>query len=346
MHMRSRILPVTAVSLLLTGLLASCGSDDGEDSRTYRELTQERDALVAELDETKAELDDVDDQLAVAEARRADAEALNVAAESITADLAAFLVLDVMNRVGMERGDAECVSDAFVADENVRQAYLLLLDSEQAEADQDAAAAAYDEVAAVLEDCGLELADPDEVESEAASVDLGEVLGEVEVAGAVLPQYVDNEPDAAVGIAAPVVSGADYDGAPVRIDAATDGPTMVIVLAHWCPYCNDEIPKLNQLRDEGRVPEGVNIVAVSSAVNPEAPNYPPDTWIDDVDWTFPVLADGVDSDAGVFIGSNAYGVAGVPFVTLIDSNGDVLARWSGGRDIETLATALETLAAS
>jgi cytochrome c biogenesis protein CcmG/thiol:disulfide interchange protein DsbE len=173
-----------------------------------------------------------------------------------------------------------------------------------------------------------------------------DMIGPVEVVGDRLPALPRDGAagDEAVGLAAPVIVGVDYDGSTVRIDPATEGPTMVVFLAHWCPHCNAEIPRLNELRDEERFPEGLNIVAVSTAINPGQPNYPPDEWLVEKDWTYPVIADGFDLDAGVFIAADAYGVNGFPFVTLVDGDGVVTQRWSGEREpdevIETIESSL------
>ena len=159
--------------------------------------------------------------------------------------------------------------------------------------------------------------------------------GPLEVRGDTLPGLGDATPaeDPAVGMTAPVLIGEDYDGNTVRVDAATDGPTMVVFLAHWCPHCNNEIPRLNQLRDEGAFPAGLNIVAVSTALDPTRPNFPPSQWLVDKDWTFPAIADGIDVNAEPpFLGAGAYGVDGFPFTTLIDGDGKVVARWSGERE--------------
>src|SRR5690606_6556929 len=59
---------------------------------------------------------------------------------------------------------------------------------------------------------------------------------------------------------APIVEGYDYGGDVVTIDPASDGPTMVVLLAHWCPHCNNEIPVLNAWRDSGEMPEVLNVV--------------------------------------------------------------------------------------
>jgi hypothetical protein len=67
---------------------------------------------------------------------------------------------------------------------------------------------------------------------------------------------------ASVGEVAPVVSGMDYTGDAVTIDAAEDGPTMVVLLAHWCPHCSTEISRLNEWRNAGQVPDDLNIVGI------------------------------------------------------------------------------------
>ncbi len=159
-------------------------------------------------------------------------------------------------------------------------------------------------------------------------------IGPVDVVGESLPllDTIDVVDDPAVGTPAPVLIGEAYDGSTVRIDATASGPTMVVFLAHWCPHCNDEIPRINQLRDEGRFPDGLNIVAVATASNPGRPNFPPAEWLEEKDWTYPAMADGIDTTRETFIAAEAFGVSGFPFVTLVDANGDVAARWSGGRE--------------
>ncbi|MEO6570828.1 MAG: TlpA disulfide reductase family protein [Ilumatobacteraceae bacterium] len=126
--------------------------------------------------------------------------------------------------------------------------------------------------------------------------------------------------------------GAAFDGTPIRVDPAVNGPTMLVFLAHWCPHCNDEMPRLNDLRDAGRFPVDLNIVAVSTAVDPSRPNFPPSQWVVDKDWTYPTIADGIDVQREELIAATAYGLSGFPFVTLIDGQGVVRARWSGERE--------------
>src|SRR5690606_11198761 len=132
---------------------------------------------------------------------------------------------------------------------------------------------------------------------------------------------IDRDPGR--GLTAPSLVGLGYDGQPVRIDAAIDGPTMVVFLAHWCPHCNAAVPRLIELRDAGRFPEWLNIVAVATASDPQRPNFPPGDWLAREGWTWPALADGVDLDAGSWVGATAFGVDGFPFIALLDDDGKV-----------------------
>jgi thiol-disulfide isomerase/thioredoxin len=171
---------------------------------------------------------------------------------------------------------------------------------------------------------------------------LGEI-GALDVAGAALPEFDgDTAADPAIGSAAPVLVGADFAGNPVRADAATDGPTMLVFLAHWCPHCNAEVPVINGMRDAGSFPDDLNIIAVSTGVSPDRPNFPPSEWINDVDWTYPVIVDGFDMAAGSFIGTSAYGLNGFPFLVLIDADGNVAARWSGESSSDEISQNIAT----
>ncbi len=183
------------------------------------------------------------------------------------------------------------------------------------------------------------------------SPDLPEILegevGPTEVIGDPLPPHASSltdpiEADAAIGMEAPVIVGEDFDGSPVRISAVANGPTMVVFLAHWCGHCNAEIPEINRLRDEGRIPDGLNIVGVSTSLQPGQPNFPPSRWLEDKDWTYPVIADGVDMERSEFIATTAFGVTGFPFVTLIGGDGTVAARWSGERGADQFLALIQT----
>ena len=166
-------------------------------------------------------------------------------------------------------------------------------------------------------------------------------VGPVAIVGDRVPEFPrEGGDDDAVGMIAPVLVGETMDGEPIRIDASIDGPTWVVFLAHWCPHCNEEIPVINELRDEGRIPAGVNVVAISTAYNPGRPNWPPDEWLEDMDWTYPAVNDGIDTVEETYIAASEFGIGGFPFSMLVDGDGVITARWSGERDADELVSLL------
>jgi thiol-disulfide isomerase/thioredoxin len=155
----------------------------------------------------------------------------------------------------------------------------------------------------------------------------------IEVAGDNIPT-LDNtvSPDPAIGMALPTIDGQSFDGTPVSIGGASDGPTMVVYLAHWCPHCNDEIPELIELNNRDGVPADMRVVGVSTGVDNSAPNYPPSEWLQDKGWPWEAMADDADSMAFVLSGGS-----GFPYLVILDADGNVLARDSGEKSAEDLA---------
>lgn len=170
-------------------------------------------------------------------------------------------------------------------------------------------------------------------------------VGPVDVLGDPLLPLVSDVDDPSLGQQVPVLVGIDLEGRPIRIDPANDGPTMLVFVAHWCPHCNDEIPKLNRMRSFAQFPDGLNVVAVSTAVGPDRPNWPPDEWLrDDLNWKYPTMLDGIDMETESFVAATAYGVTGFPFTVLVDGDGTVLDRWSGGREADEILARLDVFA--
>jgi thiol-disulfide isomerase/thioredoxin len=152
----------------------------------------------------------------------------------------------------------------------------------------------------------------------------------VTVEGAVLPPG-QGEDDPAIGTPAPTLIGRDYEGNDVTIAPGTDGPMMVVFLAHWCPHCNAEIPVLLEWQESGGIPAELQIYGVSTAASADRPNYPPDQWLQEKGWAWPVLADDDQLTA-----ANAYGVTGFPYFAILDADGNVVVRNSGEIPIEDL----------
>ncbi len=148
--------------------------------------------------------------------------------------------------------------------------------------------------------------------------------GPIDVAGAMLDPYDSTIDDLAIGMQAPVVRGQSFDGTEVVIGEPTDNPTMIVFLAHWCGHCNAEIPELIALDDAGRLPEGLDVVGVSTAVAADRENFPPSQWVVDKGWQWPTMADDEIQSA-----ITAYGGTAFPFTVVLDTDGTVLARRSG-----------------
>jgi len=164
----------------------------------------------------------------------------------------------------------------------------------------------------------------------------------VEVTGDPLAPFEDPSADAAVGQASPVVAGASFDGTPMTIGGASDNPTMLVFLAHWCPHCNREVPELIALNDAGGVPDDLDVIGISTGVAADRPNYPPSQWIVDKGWPWPTMADSETSEA-----MEAFGGTGFPFLVILDSDGNVLARQSGESTADELGAWIDaTLATS
>ena len=164
-----------------------------------------------------------------------------------------------------------------------------------------------------------------------AAVAILENSASLTVTGEALPPLEDPNNDASVGSAAPVFTGASFDGTEVSIGGPTDGPTMLVFLAHWCPHCNDEIPEILTLRDRGDLPDDLNIIGVSTAVYDDRDNFPPSSWVVEKNWAWPMLADTADSEA-----VQLYGGTGFPFTVMLNADGTVKARKSGSESADQI----------
>lgn len=149
----------------------------------------------------------------------------------------------------------------------------------------------------------------------------------VQVSGEPLGPLPDGA-DAAVGRPAPLASGESFEGSQVAI-TENGRPKAILFVAHWCPHCQVEVPKIQSWLNGGGDTRGVDLVTVSTAVDEGQPNYPPSAWLEREGWTAPVMVD----DAGGSV-ADAFGVSGYPFFVFLDREGRVTARASGEIAIE------------
>jgi len=146
----------------------------------------------------------------------------------------------------------------------------------------------------------------------------------VEVVGEALEALPESGGDSTIGLTAPTLNGYAFDGSNLSVTPGDGNPYMVVFLAHWCPHCNDEVPRLIEWKESGAVPADLQVIAVSTGVASDRPNYPPSQWVVDKAWPWPVMADSEAMDA-----AQAYGVSGFPFFTIVGADGKVKARASG-----------------
>jgi len=172
-----------------------------------------------------------------------------------------------------------------------------------------------------------------------SDADAVQIAAEVRVDGAALPQYTTPARDNALGRPAPALGSVDFDGRNVEVGGATGSPYAVVFLAHWCPHCQAEVPRLVAAAQNGRI-AGVPVIGVTTGTTDAQPNYPPSAWLAREDWPFPVLVDDANGSA-----AKAYGLGGYPFMVFVDANGTVVGRHSGEMSESDLAAAFTALAA-
>ena len=129
-------------------------------------------------------------------------------------------------------------------------------------------------------------------------------------------------PDPALGETVPTLSGSTFDGSEIVLEPGV--PRLYGFFAHWCPHCQAELPKLTEWLRDGVGAEGVEVAAISTAVEPDADNHPPSAWFDDVGYTRPVLLDSETSTAAI-----AFGLVAFPYWVVTDADGSVLLRLTG-----------------
>ncbi len=163
--------------------------------------------------------------------------------------------------------------------------------------------------------------DPEVVDADPAGL---QEYGPIDVEGATLDPYDSTIDDLSVGMQSTVVRGESFDGTELVIGEPTGNPTMIVFLAHWCGHCNAEVPELIALDEAGRLPVGLDVVGVSTAVAADRENYPPSQWVVDKGWEWPTMADDEIQSA-----ISAFGGTAFPFTVVLDGDGTVLARRSG-----------------
>ncbi|MCU1457313.1 MAG: Redoxin [Actinomycetia bacterium] len=160
--------------------------------------------------------------------------------------------------------------------------------------------------------------------------------------GAALPSLPTSGKDPAVGKTVPSVTGKNFAGATTTIKP-TGKPMVIATIAHWCPHCQAEVPRIMDLRTSGKWPSNVDLAALVTATDQTLNNYPPSAWLQREGWNAPVVLDDAQGQQSVGKGEEAYGVTGFPFLVWTDASGKVVLRTAGEIPESQLQSMLDQL---
>ena len=164
------------------------------------------------------------------------------------------------------------------------------------------------------------------------------------IGGDFLP-YHDFEADTDIGVGelAPDVQGFGFDHSEHWI-VASDGQAKIIgFYAHWCPYCQEEVPRLLEWLNSNELPSNVDLIGVNTSVSPEAENYPPSAWFAREGWPADVRLI-LDSETNEI--AEAYGLSAFPYTVVLNSEGRVLERVAGAVSADEWERLVELAASS
>lgn len=151
------------------------------------------------------------------------------------------------------------------------------------------------------------------------------------VTGVPLTSFTDSSSDTSVGQVIPAVTS------PTGSIALDGRPKVLLFLAHWCAHCQNEVSIVQAWLDAGGLPADVDLISVSTGIDPSLPNYPPDAWLARERWTPPVIVDPRNEVA------NAFGLSAFPYFVFVNGDGTLQGRLTGELptgDIETIIASL------
>ena len=160
----------------------------------------------------------------------------------------------------------------------------------------------------------------------------------IRVAGTALPALPADGADPAIGAPLPTLTGVGPDGGSVVI-GPTGTPQVIAVVAHWCPHCQVEVPKIVEWQRSGNsLPNGATWTTLSTSISAVQPNYPPSAWLEREGWTAPVLTDDAASN-----GLAALGITSFPGFVFVHSDGTVAGRMTGELEPAQIVAVAATL---
>lgn len=288
------------------------------------ELRDTLDARNAEVTRLNEDLSTANDQLDVANVELDAANAELDTAAGVQSAIVDFIAVSLTLGGGINERDGRCVAETMNGDMGTE----LLLRSSLAAAGLTPNTQDGGLFTVALTDAAVSCGIPLDAPSNATPV----------VNGSPLPAFAAGEDDPAVGMAAPQVSGVDFEGNQVQI-GGSGRPTAIVFLAHWCPHCQREVPAVQAWLDATGGVGGVDVVSIATSTDSGRANYPPWEWLERESWTPPVLA-----DDGRGTAMRAFGGTAFPFWVFLNSDGTVAARLAGSTDIAVLEDLIQSIA--
>ena len=111
------------------------------------------------------------------------------------------------------------------------------------------------------------------------------------------------------------------DGESIQYSEYSGRPKMIHFWATWCGYCRKEFPSLNRLQDDFK-DSGFIILAISE--DEEGSEKALKYFLDETPANFPIL---MDTNGAV---ADSYSSFGMPESILVDADGVIFKRFSGG----------------
>jgi len=99
---------------------------------------------------------------------------------------------------------------------------------------------------------------------------------------------------------------------------------IIVFLAHWCPHCQVEVPKVTARLGTGSETDGVAWYGVATASNSTRDNWSPAAWLADAGFPAPVIMDDLNSSV-----LDAYGITSFPGWAIVSADGTIIARATG-----------------
>ena len=147
--------------------------------------------------------------------------------------------------------------------------------------------------------------------------------GEITISGDPLPEFAgQNDLDIVAGLPAPKFSAPNENSEIISLEKNGNAKALLF-LAHWCGYCQKELPIVQNLINTVGVPNGVEVIAVATAIDRGRENYPPQKWLADEGWSELQLYD-LEREIGAAYGLNAF-----PYWVFLDKDLNVVARQTG-----------------